>query len=123
MPDQFSPGGKLTRSSRRVRVTLFALAALALVVGAAAFFVAVQANSRNAATAVDDARSAAAAAKSAAAQAQAAAAQARGAAAQAEAVRTELCTFLNIIWHNGDGDAHESQEAQHLYVLYKCGAP
>jgi len=99
----------------RVRVALFTLAGIALILAAAAFLFAVQANSRNVTVAVNDARSAAADAKAAAAQAQ-------QAEAQVAKVHVNLCAFLHVIATTDHQDVNERAEAGQLYVLYKCAA-
>jgi len=117
MPDIRNGSGRLTRGSREVRFTLFALAIVALVLGAAAFLIAVQANGRNAAQATSDAKMAQQAAERADARAEAADRRAEAAANQVAAVHQNLCTFLNVM-RNSKLD--ESPEAQRLYVLYHC---
>jgi hypothetical protein len=104
----------------RVRYTLFGLAILALILGAAAFFIAIQANGHNAQVAVNDARDAAAAARVAQARAEAADAKAEAAVSQIATVHDDLCSFLALeagLWH---AEPQEAVEAQHLYVLYRC---
>jgi hypothetical protein len=94
----------------RVRYALFALAVLALILAAAAFLVALQANSHNASVAAADA-------KAAAADAKAAAAVASTAVAQVAVVHSDLCSFLDVMRH---AKVDEQAEAAHLYVLYRC---
>ena len=111
--------------SMTVRLTLFILAFAALIIGGAAFFVAVQANGHNAQVAVNDAQQAAVnaaqahqAADLAAAKAAAAALTAQAAAVKAAAARQDMCTFLDIIRTAPRVD--EAREASHLYVVFNC---
>lgn len=125
MPDRNGGTGRAwtaaeRRRSRWVRVILFALAGLSLIVGAAAFYGAVQANSGDARQAIKDARAATVQARAATVQAQAAAAEAKAASEHAAATRDDLCTLLNIIRQRAPADEQEAADANRLFLAYRC---